>query len=115
MEEQEKVGNDRRGRRGWPRRRRRTGPSPSWPTAGGSGPWRENTLEAFAGALGLGADGVELDVRRTSDGRLVVHHDAEIAGAGAVHALRAGRPALLGPGARRGARRPAPGPWSTWR
>jgi len=56
---------------------------------GGTGPWRENTLEAFTGALRLGADGVELDVRRTSDGRLVVHHDAEVAGAGPIHALRA--------------------------
>jgi glycerophosphoryl diester phosphodiesterase len=55
---------------------------------GGRGPWRENTLEAFAGALREGADGVELDVRRTADGELVVHHDAEIAEVGAVHALR---------------------------
>jgi glycerophosphoryl diester phosphodiesterase len=31
-----------------------------------------------------------LDVRRTSDGRLVVHHDAEIPGTGAIHAVRAG-------------------------
>jgi glycerophosphoryl diester phosphodiesterase len=57
---------------------------------GGTGPWRENTLEAFTGALRLGADGVELDVRRTADGRLVVHHDAEIPGTGAIHSLRAG-------------------------
>jgi glycerophosphoryl diester phosphodiesterase len=58
---------------------------------GGTGPWRENTLDAFAGALRLGADGVELDVRRTADGRLVVHHDVEIAGLGAIHDLRAGQ------------------------
>jgi glycerophosphoryl diester phosphodiesterase len=56
---------------------------------GGAGPWRENTLEAFAGAVRSGADGVELDVRRTADGKLVVHHDAEVPGAGPVHALRA--------------------------
>ena len=37
----------------------------------------ENTIEAFTRALDQGADGVELDVHRTSDGRLVVHHDAE--------------------------------------
>ena len=37
----------------------------------------ENTLEAFTTALALGADGVELDVHRTSDAGLVVHHDAE--------------------------------------
>jgi glycerophosphoryl diester phosphodiesterase len=35
----------------------------------------ENTLEAFAAARSLGADGVELDVRRTRDGALMIHHD----------------------------------------
>jgi glycerophosphoryl diester phosphodiesterase len=40
---------------------------------------RENTLAAFARAGGLGADGVELDVRRTADDRLVVHHDPRLA------------------------------------
>jgi glycerophosphoryl diester phosphodiesterase len=72
----------------WPRRPV-DGPVTVLAHRGGSGPWRENTLEAFAGALGLGADGVELDVRRTADGRLVVHHDAEIEGTGAIHALPA--------------------------
>jgi len=52
---------------------------------GGKGPWRENTLEAFAGALDAGADGVELDVRRSADGELVVHHDAGVSGSGLVH------------------------------
>src|ERR1700689_4167004 len=56
---------------------------------GGDGPWRENSLEAFAGALEAGADGVEPDARRTADGRLVVHHDAEIAGLGPLHSLKA--------------------------
>ncbi len=73
----------------WPRRRDQQ-PVTVLAHRGGTGPWRENTLEAFGGALRLGADGVELDVRRTSDGRLVVHHDAEIEGAGQIHALRAG-------------------------
>lgn len=36
----------------------------------------ENTLAAFRRAIELGADGVELDVHRTTDGVLVVHHDA---------------------------------------
>ena len=36
---------------------------------------RENTLDAFKAALRLGVDGVELDVRRSADGALVVHHD----------------------------------------
>ena len=40
----------------------------------------ENTPEAFRLALALGADGVELDTRRTARGDLVVHHDPELAG-----------------------------------
>ncbi len=36
----------------------------------------ENTIAAMRGALGLGADGVELDVHRTADDQLVVRHDA---------------------------------------
>ena len=39
----------------------------------------ENTIEAFVAARSLGADGVELDVRRTRDGAAVVHHDAVLA------------------------------------
>ncbi|HET7486742.1 MAG TPA: glycerophosphodiester phosphodiesterase [Acidimicrobiales bacterium] len=46
-----------------------------WAHRGGWGPTRENTLEAFAAARRLGAAGVELDVRCTADGVLVVHHD----------------------------------------
>ncbi len=38
----------------------------------------ENTLDAFHGAAEQGADGVELDVRRTQDGVLVVHHDPDL-------------------------------------
>lgn len=37
----------------------------------------ENTIPAFARAMELGADGVELDVHRTRDGALVVRHDAD--------------------------------------
>jgi glycerophosphoryl diester phosphodiesterase len=36
----------------------------------------ENTVPAMAAALAHGADGVELDVHRSADGALVVHHDA---------------------------------------
>ncbi|MCU1366643.1 MAG: ugpQ [Ilumatobacteraceae bacterium] len=36
---------------------------------------RENTVAAFRRALEMGADGVELDVRRSGDDALVVHHD----------------------------------------
>jgi glycerophosphoryl diester phosphodiesterase len=42
---------------------------------GASADHPENTLEAFSGALAQGADWVELDVRLSSDGALVVHHD----------------------------------------
>jgi glycerophosphoryl diester phosphodiesterase len=40
---------------------------------------KENTLDAFVAARELGADGVELDVRRTADGAMAVHHDAHFA------------------------------------
>jgi glycerophosphoryl diester phosphodiesterase len=40
---------------------------------------RENTVAAFERATAIGSDGVELDVRRTSDGALVVHHDPRLA------------------------------------
>ncbi|MGQ0538241.1 MAG: glycerophosphodiester phosphodiesterase family protein [Gemmatimonadaceae bacterium] len=36
----------------------------------------ENTLESFRQAVALGADGVEFDVRLSSDGAVVVMHDA---------------------------------------
>lgn len=36
---------------------------------------RENTLPAFEAAAALGADMVELDLRRTGDGEIVVLHD----------------------------------------
>ncbi|MFN8036968.1 MAG: glycerophosphodiester phosphodiesterase [Acidimicrobiia bacterium] len=59
----------------------------------------ENTLEAFRIALAMGADGVELDVRRTRDGNLVVHHDATAPGVGvladrSLGELRAARPEI---------------------
>jgi glycerophosphoryl diester phosphodiesterase len=38
----------------------------------------ENTLPAFAAALAMGADGIELDVHRTADGQLVVIHDFSV-------------------------------------
>ena len=38
----------------------------------------ENTLAAFARALALNADGIELDVRLTRDGIPVVYHDATL-------------------------------------
>jgi glycerophosphoryl diester phosphodiesterase len=38
----------------------------------------ENTRAAFARARAMGADGVELDVHRTADAVLVVHHDPHL-------------------------------------
>ncbi|HWW53317.1 MAG TPA: glycerophosphodiester phosphodiesterase [Acidimicrobiales bacterium] len=52
---------------------------------------RENTIAAFAAAAAARADGVELDVRATADGALVVVHDAGIAGLGAVAELDSGQ------------------------
>jgi glycerophosphoryl diester phosphodiesterase len=40
----------------------------------------ENTLEAFAAAVELGVDMVELDVQETADGELVVYHDDAVEG-----------------------------------
>ena len=39
---------------------------------------RENTLPAFAAAVALGADMVEIDLRRTGDGEIVVLHDQSL-------------------------------------
>jgi glycerophosphoryl diester phosphodiesterase len=48
---------------------------------GGSAPrGYRDVLEALDRAIRLGAQGLELDVRRTRDGTLVVHHDADIDG-----------------------------------
>ena len=42
---------------------------------GGAGLAPENTLAAFDQGVALGADGLELDVRLSRDGVVVVHHD----------------------------------------
>ncbi len=42
---------------------------------GASKAFTENTIEAFAAAAEMGADWVELDVRHTACGNIVVHHD----------------------------------------
>jgi glycerophosphoryl diester phosphodiesterase len=42
---------------------------------GGAALAPENTMAAFDHAVSLGVDGLELDVRLSSDGEVVVHHD----------------------------------------
>ncbi len=45
---------------------------------GGSAEVEENTMPAFAHAVGLGYSHVELDVHATRDGVVVIHHDPEL-------------------------------------
>jgi len=45
---------------------------------GGRGLWPENTLYAFRKAADLGADVLEMDIRQTADGVLVVLHDETV-------------------------------------
>ena len=71
----------------------------------------ENTLEAFRGARAQGADWVELDVRRTADGELVVHHDPHLPDGRVDRRARAGElPPEVATWPRRS---PAPGPWAS--
>lgn len=51
---------------------------------GASASAQENTLAAFALAVSQDADGIELDVRRTKDDVLVLHHDPLLRGIGAI-------------------------------
>ena len=45
---------------------------------GASAVEKENTLAAFRRAHSMGSDAVELDVRRTADGAMAIHHDAAL-------------------------------------
>jgi glycerophosphoryl diester phosphodiesterase len=58
---------------------------------GGAGLWPENTAHAFAEAVALGVDVLEMDLHATSDGALVIIHDATVDrttnGAGRVSSL----------------------------
>jgi len=51
---------------------------------GASASAQGNTLAAFVLAVAQDADGVEIDVRRTADGHLVLHHDPLVPGIGAI-------------------------------
>lgn len=45
---------------------------------GASHYYHENTMAAFTAAVEMRAEMIELDVRRTADGALIVHHDPDI-------------------------------------
>jgi glycerophosphoryl diester phosphodiesterase len=53
---------------------------------------RENTLASFKAAVALGVDGVEIDVRRTHDGALVVHHDPAVGPLESAQSVRSALP-----------------------
>jgi glycerophosphoryl diester phosphodiesterase len=71
---------------------------------GGAALRPENTIVAFDHGLALGADGLELDVRLSRDGEVVVHHDAALerttGGPGAVAEHTAAELASLDAGCR---------------
>ena len=46
---------------------------------GFSGQYPENTMLAFEKAVEAGADGIELDVQFSKDGKLVIMHDESLA------------------------------------
>ena len=54
---------------------------------GASGHAVENSLAAFREAARLGADGVELDIHNTADGRMAVFHDPVIPSLGRIRQL----------------------------
>lgn len=45
---------------------------------GASSEYPENTMLAFEEAVRIGADGIELDVHKSSDGKLIVIHDEDV-------------------------------------
>lgn len=49
-----------------------------WGHRGSSHTYIENTLAAFSQTIKDGAEGIELDVQRTKDGKLVVYHDENL-------------------------------------
>ncbi|MEJ2154344.1 MAG: glycerophosphodiester phosphodiesterase [Desulfobacteraceae bacterium] len=72
---------------------------------GGMGLGPENTIETFKRSLAAGADTLEMDIRSTKDGRLVVMHDATVDrttdGTGTVHELNLADIKKLDAGSRR--------------
>jgi glycerophosphoryl diester phosphodiesterase len=60
---------------------------------GGAALAPENTMAAFDHAVSLGVDGLELDVRLSSDGEVVVHHDRTLERTTPLRGAVAARPA----------------------
>jgi glycerophosphoryl diester phosphodiesterase len=91
-------------------------PRENWPLVvahrGASAAYPENTLMAFEGAIAAGADVVELDVRLTADGVLVILHDMDVSavtdGSGLVHRLSLKEVKALDASGGRGARAEIP-------
>ena len=69
---------------------------------GGAGLWPENTLYGFKRAVDLGVDVLETEVRRTSDGVMVLMHDRTVDrttnGTGAINAFNMGEVKALDAG-----------------
>lgn len=61
-----------------------------WAHRGASQARPQNTIAAFVEARAQGADGVELDVRRSRDRALVIHHDAVLSDGRAIVDLDVG-------------------------
>jgi glycerophosphoryl diester phosphodiesterase len=51
---------------------------------GASASATENTLAAYSLAVAQDADGIELDIRLTADGAMVLHHDPDVPGFGTI-------------------------------
>jgi Glycerophosphoryl diester phosphodiesterase len=67
-----------------------SGPRPlSIAHRGAHGAAPENSLPAILRAVELGAQGIEIDVRATSDGVLILHHDPDLADGRALASLSA--------------------------
>ncbi len=54
---------------------------------GNSSEYPENTIAAFKSAITVGADWIELDIQKTSDGKLVVIHDRNTQSVGDVNVI----------------------------
>ena len=58
-----------------------------WAHRGASAYFPENTIPAFQGAIDMKADGVELDIHASFDGKIVVSHDETLKRCGGVNVV----------------------------